>query len=80
MVILVVGRGNMPALVQRAGVVLVAGEIAAGAYRALAVADFDEGDALVDLRVVEGEVLEVAEGRAGVVELERDPGTSTSLS
>ena len=68
-VILVVGRGDVPALVQRAGVVLVAGEVAALSYRALTIADLDEVYALViGLRVVT-EVGEVAEGSAGVVEL-----------
>ena len=68
-VVLVVGRGDMPALVQRAGVVLIAGEIPALSYRALTIADLDEVYALViGLRVVT-EVGEVAEGRAGVVEL-----------
>ena len=41
-VVLVVRRGDVPALVQRAGVILVAGEVAALSYRALTIADLDE--------------------------------------
>ena len=68
-VVLVVGGGHVPALVQGPGVVLIAGEVAGGADGPFSVAHLNEGDALVHLGIVEGEVLEVAEGGAGVVEL-----------
>ena len=59
----------MPALVQRTCVVLVAGEVAARTDSALAVAYFNQGYALIDNRVVECEVLEVAKGRSRMIEL-----------
>ena len=68
-VVLVVGGRNVPALVERHGVVLVAGVVAARADLALAVADLDHEDAAVDQRIPVGEVAERAEGGAGVVEL-----------
>ena len=68
-VILVVGRGNVPALVKGHYVLLIARVVAAGPYLALAVADLDELDIAVEHRGVVGEVREVAEGRTRVVEL-----------
>ena len=68
-VVLVVGGSQMPALVQGHGVLLVAGVVAAGADLALAVANLDQLDAGVDDGIPVGEVGEVAEGGAGVVEL-----------
>ena len=68
-VVLIVGRRDVPAEVERSGVFLVGREIAGGADRSLAVAHLDDGNELVDDLVVIGVVLERAEGRAGVVEL-----------
>ena len=68
-VILVVGGRHMPALVQRNDVLFVAGVITAGADLAFAVADLDQEHVLVGRRIPIGEVGEVAEGRARVVEL-----------
>ena len=59
----------MPALVQRTCVVLVAGEVAARTDSALAVAYFNQGYALIDNRVIEREILEVAKGRSRMIEL-----------
>ena len=68
-VILVVGRGDVPALVERHDVLLVAGIIAACADLAFAVADFDHVHTGVDDRIPITEVNEVAERRARMVEL-----------
>ena len=68
-VILVVGGGQVPALIQRHGVILIAGIIAAGADLALAVAGLHHVHTAVDDGIPEGEVTEGAEGVAGVVEL-----------
>ena len=69
MVILVVGRGDVPALVERHDVLLVAGIIAACADLAFAVADFDHVHTGVNDRIPITEVNEVAERRARMVEL-----------
>ena len=68
-VILVVGRGDMPALVERHDVLLVAGIIAACADLAFAVADFDHVHTGVNNSIPITEVNEVAERRARMVEL-----------
>ena len=68
-VILVVGRGDVPALVERHDVLLVAGIIAACADLAFAVADFDHVHTGVNDRIPVTEVNEVAERRARMVEL-----------
>ena len=68
-VILVVGRGDVPALVERHDVLLVAGIIAACADLAFAVADFDHVHTGVNDRIPITEVNEVAERRARMVEL-----------
>ena len=68
-VVLVVGGSHMPALVQSHGILLVAGVVAACTHLTLAVADLDQLDAGVDDGIPVGEVGEVAEGGAGVVEL-----------
>ena len=68
-VVLVVGGGHMPALVQSQGVLLIAGVVAAGTHLALAVADLDELDDGIIAFVPVGEVGEVAKGGTGVVQL-----------
>ena len=68
-VILVVGRGDVPALVERHDVLLVAGIIAARADLAFAVADFDHVHTGVNDSIPVTEVNEVAERRARMVEL-----------
>ncbi len=68
-VILVVGRGDVPALVERHDVLLVAGIIAACADLAFAVADFDHVHTGVNDSIPVTEVNEVAERRARMVEL-----------
>ncbi|SCJ72325.1 Uncharacterised protein [uncultured Flavonifractor sp.] len=68
-VVLVVGGGHMPALVQGHDVLLIAGVVAAGADGALAVAHLDQVHPGVNDGVIVAEVAEVAEGGAGVVEL-----------
>ena len=68
-VILVVCRGDMPALVERHDVLLVAGIIAACADLAFAVADFDHVHTGVNNSIPVTEVNEVAERRARMVEL-----------
>ena len=68
-VILVVGRGEVPALVQSLDVFAVARIVAACADLAFAVADFDHVHTAVNDGVPIGEVLERAERGAGVVEL-----------
>ena len=68
-VILVVGRGDVPALIERHDVLLVAGIIAACADLAFAVADFDHVHTGVNDRIPITEVNEVAERRARMVEL-----------
>ena len=68
-VILVVGRGDVPALVERHDVLLVAGIIAACADLAFAVADFDHVHTGVNDCIPITEVNEVAERRARMVEL-----------
>ena len=69
MVILVVGGGYMPALIQSHGVVLIAGIVAAGADLALAVADLHQEDTAVNQGVIVREVSKGTEGGAGMVEL-----------
>ena len=64
----------MPALIQRHGVVLIAGIIAAGADGAFAVADLQQEDSGVNDRIPVGEVCEGAEGGAGMVELAHGTG------
>ena len=68
-VILVVGRGDVPALVERHDVLLVAGIIAACADLAFAVADLDHVHTGVNDSIPVTEVNEVAERRARMVEL-----------
>ena len=68
-VVLVVGGRQVPALVQRHDVLLVARVVAVLADRALAVADLDQEHVGVGRLVPVGEVGEVAEGAARVVEL-----------
>ena len=68
-VILVVGGGQVPALIQGHDVLLIAGIVAAGADLAFAVTDLHHVHAAVDDGVPIAEILEVAEGGAGVVEL-----------
>ena len=68
-VILIVGGSDVPALIQRHCVVLIAGIIAACAYLAFAVTDLNEEDAAVDDRVPIAEISEGSEGGAGVIEL-----------
>ena len=68
-VVLVVGGRHMPAFVQRHGVLLIAGVVAAGTDLALAVADLDQEHVRVRRFVPISEIGEVAEGRARVVEL-----------
>ena len=68
-VILVVGGGQVPALIQRHDVLLIAGIVAAGADLTLAVTHLHHVHAAVDDGIPIVEVLEVAEGGAGVVEL-----------
>ena len=69
MVILVVGGGQVPALIQRHDVLLIAGIVAAGADLALAVTHLHHVHAAVDDGIPIAEILEVAEGGAGVVKL-----------
>ena len=68
-VILVVGRSEVPALVQRLDVLAVARVIAARADLAFAVADLDQIHTGVNDGIPVGKVLEGAEGRARMVEL-----------
>ena len=74
MVILIVGGRNMPAKIQRSGVFLIGGEVAGGADHAFAVADFNDGNQFIDHFIVISIILEVAEGRAGMVELAQGVG------
>ena len=69
MVILVVGGGQVPALIQRHDVLLIAGIVAAGADLTLAVTHLHHVHAAVDDGIPIAEILEVAEGGAGVVKL-----------
>ena len=69
MVILVVGRCNVPALIEREDVLLVARIVAALADLAFAVADLNEEHAGVDNGIPISKVGEVAEGLARMVEL-----------
>ena len=69
MVILVVGGGQVPALIQRHDVLLIAGIVAAGADLTLAVTYLHHVHTAVDDGIPVVEILEVAEGGAGVVEL-----------
>ena len=69
MVILVVGGGQVPALIQRHDVLLIAGIVAAGADLTLAVTHLHHVHTAVDDGIPVVEILEVAEGGAGVVEL-----------
>ena len=68
-VVLVVGRSDVPALIQRNDVLLIAGIVAACADLTLAVADFDQIHTGVDYGIPVGKVGEGAEGGAGMVEL-----------
>lgn len=67
MVILVVGRSKMPALVQRALVILVGREVTRTSDRTLAVSDLDRRNQLVDLLVIVCEIAEITERRSRVV-------------
>ena len=69
MVILVVGGGQVPALIQRHDVLLIAGIVAAGADLTLAVTYLHHVHTAVDDGIPIAEILEVAEGGAGVVKL-----------
>ena len=69
MVILVVGGGQVPALIQRHDVLLIAGIVAAGADGTLAVTHLHHVHTAVDDGIPVVEILEVAEGGAGVVKL-----------
>ena len=69
MVILVVGRSKMPALVQRALVILVGREVTRTSDRTLAVSDLDRRNQLVDLLVIVCEIAEITERRSRVVKL-----------
>ncbi len=69
MVILVVGGRKVPAFVERSRVIFVRREIPARADRALAVADFYKRYPLVDDRIIQREIVEIAERRPGVVKL-----------
>ena len=69
MVILVVGGGQVPALIQGHDVLLIAGIVTAGADLTLAVAYLHHVHTAVDDGIPVVEILEVAEGGAGVVEL-----------
>ena len=60
MVILVVGRSKMPALVQRALVILVGREVTRTSDRTLAVSDLDRRNQLVDLLVIVCEIAETS--------------------
>ena len=64
MVILVVGRSKMPALVQRALVILVGREVTRTSDRTLAVSDLDRRNQLVDLLVIVCEIAEITERRS----------------
>ena len=66
MVILVVGRSKMPALVQRALVILVGREVTRTSDRTLAVSDLDRRNQLVDLLVIVCEIAEITERRSRV--------------
>ena len=68
-VVLVIGGGHMPALIQSQGVLLIAGVVAAGSDGPFAVAHLHQEDAAVDEGVPIAEVGEIAEGGARVVEL-----------
>ena len=69
MVIQVVGRSKMPALVQRALVILVGREVTRTSDRTLAVSDLDRRNQLVDLLVIVCEIAEITERRSRVVKL-----------
>ena len=69
MVVLVVGGGQVPALIQSHDVLLIAGIVAAGADLTLAVTYLHHVHAAVDDGIPIAEILEVAEGGAGVVKL-----------
>ena len=68
-VVLIVGGSQMPALIQRHDVLLIAGIVAAGADLALAVTHLHHIHTAVNDGIPVGEVTEVAEGGAGMVEL-----------
>ena len=78
-VILVVGGGQVPALIQRHDVLLIAGIVAAGADGTLAVTHLHHVHTAVDDGIPVVEILEVAEGGAGVVEL-ADGGCALGLA
>ena len=59
MIVLVVGRSKMPALVQRALVILVGREVTRTSDRTLAVSDLDRRNQLVDLLVIVCEIAEI---------------------
>ena len=68
-VVLVVGGSQVPALIQRHDVLLIAGIVAAGADLALAVTHLHHIHTAVNDGIPVGEVTEVTEGGAGMVEL-----------
>ena len=68
-VILVVGGRHMPALIQRHGVILIAGIVAAGANGAFTIANFHQEYTGVDHGIPVGKVGECTEGGTGMVEL-----------
>ena len=78
-VILVVGGGQVPALIQCHDVLLIAGIVAAGADLTLAVTHLHHVHTAVDDGIPVVEILEVAEGGAGVVEL-ADGGCALGLA
>ena len=59
----------MPALVQRALVILVGREVTRTSDRTLAVSDLDRRNQLVDLLVIVCEIAEITERRSRVVKL-----------
>ena len=69
MIVLVVGRSKMPALVQRALVILVGREVTRTSDRTLAVSDLDRRNQLVDLLVIVCEIAEITKRRSRVVKL-----------
>ena len=68
MVILVIGGSYMPAHIKSKGILLVAGPVCGAADCAFAVADFKHRNDAVRACIIITEVIEIAEGRAGMVE------------
>ncbi len=68
-VILVIGGRDMPALGQRQIILGVAGEIATAANLTLAVANLNQIQNRIAIGGIAGKIVEIAEGRAGVVKL-----------